>query len=312
MGLWGGFKNLVRKAVDTGKKVVNKVIDTGKKVVNKTKECVTNLWNKFSGKDKFEEAERLYNRITEKYNKRRQEFESDLNEYTNRIEAHVNVINHSKKKIKQELFPAMANKLNKIKDISISKEFSIEEYVSAVLSVDSVRSKSELYKIDFNKHKVKTTCQAIFTLGFYTRKKAKETLYAVQEEEQKINCEIAKMDAEITKLKAIEQALNNVEEYFTSIIPMYENLLIRLDNSVNFLYFRCMSLVHKLVAQEMSIKKLPAMQIKEIEAIVTASKILKGMVETQILSVEENDKVTKYDKDIKAKQEEMLKVYNAA
>ena len=120
------------------------------------------------------------------------------------------------------------------------------------------------------------------------------------------------MDAEITKLKAIEQALNNVEEYFTSIIPMYENLLIRLDNSVNFLYFRCMSLVHKLVAQEMSIKKLPTMQIKEIEAIVTASKILKGMVETQILSVEENDKVTKYDKDIKAKQEEMLKVYNAA
>ena len=60
------------------------------------------------------------------------------------------------------------------------------------------------YKIDFNKHKFKTSMQAIFTFGIYTRKKAKETLYAVQEEERKVEAEIAKMEAECVKLKAIE------------------------------------------------------------------------------------------------------------
>lgn len=316
MGLFGGFfggiaravKSVAKKVVDTGKKVVNKVKDGAKKV----KDSVTNVWNKFTGKDKFEEAEKLYQEISERYNTRRKKFESNLNDYINKIEKHVANINQSKEQIKQELFPSMAKKMEKIKDISVSDDFSVEEYMATISSVDRIRSKSELYTIDFNKHKFKTTFQAIFTLGFYTRKKAKETLYAVQEEEAKINCEIAKMDAEIKKLKAIEQSLNNVEIYFTTLISLYENLLIRLDNSINFLYVRCMSFAHKIVAQEMSIKRLPAVQRKEVEAIITVSKILKNMTDTQIVSVEDHDKVTVYSKEMQASHDEMKKVYEAA
>lgn len=280
--------------------------------VTSVKEKVTNVWNKFTGKKTFEEAEALYNKITEKYNSRRNRFETEVEDYTNRIEKHVEFINRSKEKIKRELFPDMAQKMKKIKDITVSDDFSVEAYMAAALSFDRVRSKSELYKIDFNKHKFKTTFQAICTLGFYTRKKAKETLYAIEEEEKKIDTEIAKMDAEIVKLKAIEESLDNVEHYFTALIELYENLLIRLDNSVNFLYVRCMSFAHKLVHQEMSIRRLPVMQQKEVEAIITASKILKAMTDAQIMSIEDREKVNAYSNNMQQQCNEIKKVYEAA
>ena len=309
MGWFGGFFG---RCVSAVKRCASKIVETGKTVVKKVKEGVTNVWNKFTGKETFDKAEKLYEQITERYNKRRKQFETDIDNYTKKIETHVEIINRSKERIKRELFPEMAKKLEKIKDISVSEDFSVEEYMAAVLNIDSVRSKSELYKIDFNKHKFKTTVQAIFTLGFYTRKKAKETLYAVQEEEKKIDHEIAKMDAEIIKIKAIEQSLDNVETYFTSLISLYENLLIRLDNSVNFLYVRCMAFAHKLVAQEMSIRRLPVMQRKEVEAIITASKILKTMTDAQITAVENSEKVNDYSKKMQKYHEEMKQVYEAA
>lgn len=301
MGLWS-------KICSLGRSIKSGV----QKAYNKVKECVTNVWNKFTGKDKFKEAEELYREITDKYNNRRRRFEEEVDEYINKIEKHVCVINKSKEKIKLELFTKMAEKLKNIKDISLSKDFSVEQYIKDTLTFDNVRSKSKLYKIDFNKHKVKTTFQAIFTLGFFTRKKAKETLYAVQEEEAKINCEIEKMNAEVVKLKAIEASLDNVEYYFTNLIDMFENLLIRLDNSVNFLFVRSMTFAHRLIGREMSIKKLPIMQRKEVEAIFTMSKILKEMTDTQIIEIEDDNKVKKYDKNLKVKYDSFVEGYKAA
>ena len=51
--------------------------------------------------------------------------------------------------IKRELFPAMANKISKIKDIRISDEYSVEEYIESVLNVDTIRSREQLFTIDF-------------------------------------------------------------------------------------------------------------------------------------------------------------------
>ena len=276
------------------------------------------LWGKVketvkkAGKDKFEEAERLYEEITERYNRKRREFNSRVDRLVDSIEAKVNNINKAKDKIKNELFVEMATNLEKIKDVEIDKNFKVEEYKKVVYSFDSVRSKSELYKIDFNKNKFKVTVQAIFTLGFYTRKKAKETLYAVQEEEYKIDCEISKMEAELKKLRSIEQSLTNVEYYFNSLIEIYESLLVRLDNSVNYLYFRCLQFAHKIVSKGMSIKLLPKIQQKEIEAIITTSTILKVMTETQIVSLEAEGKMKKYEEEMKNKHCRIIDTYNAA
>lgn len=309
MGLWGAIGS---KIVSGVKKAGSAVVSGAKKVGSAIKQGATNMWNKFSGKDTFKEAEELYDQISEKYNKRRRKFDEDMEALTTSIEKHVERINKSKEKIKTDLFVRMATNMEKIHDISVSKDFTIEAYKEAVLSFDSIRTKDQLYKIDFNKHKFKTSVQAIFTLGFYTRKKTKETLYAVQEEEAKINTEIAKMDAETKKLEAIDKSLENVDFYFESLINTYEKLLVRLDNNVNYLYVRCLSFAHKLVHKEMSIRRLPKMQQKEVEAIITASKILKAMTDAQIVDVEDSNEVRVYGDNMKKQFTAMNEVAQAA
>lgn len=309
MGIFGGFIRKVGSAIASGVKKVGSAIASGAKAAaNGVKKVAARI----SGKDKFEEAERLYDEISKRYNEKREHFQKEIERITSLIEEHVKSINDSKRMIKRELFPAMANKISKIKDIRISDEYSVEEYIESVLNVDTIRSREQLFTIDFNAHKVKTTFQAIFTLGFYTRKKAKETLYNVKEEETKINSEISRMDSEINKIYIIEKSIKQVADMFTSVIEMYNNLLIRLDSSINYLLVRSLAFAHQIVGKQMSVKVLPKMQQKEVEAIVTASKILKTMTETQLLSVEKQKDVEEYDGKISGNKKEIESIYKAA
>lgn len=309
MGIFGGFIRKVGSAIASGAKKVGSAIASGAKAVaNGVKKVAARV----SGKDKFEEAQRLYDEISKRYNEKREHFQKEIERITALIEEHVKSINDSKRMIKRELFPAMANKISKIKDIRISDEYSVEEYIESVLNVDSIRSREQLFTIDFNAHKVKTTFQAIFTLGFYTRKKAKETLYNVREEEAKINSEISRMDSELNKINIIEKSIKQVADMFTSVIEMYNNLLIRLDSSINYLLVRSLAFAHQIVGKQMSVKVLPKMQQKEVEAIVTASKILKTMTETQLLSVEKQKDVEEYDGKISGNKKEIESIYKAA
>lgn len=305
MGLFGWIGSKIK----SGYEKVNSGLSAAKDWV---KEKATNAWNKFTGKKTFDEAEELYNRISERYNSRRRKFEDDIEKYSSDIENHVNTINKHKEKIKKELFPRMADKLKKICDVNITENFNFEEFEIGNYSFDELRAKEQLYKIDFNKHPIKSNTLAVLTLGFYTRKKAKETLYAVQEEEAKINTEIAKMDVETKRLEAIEMSLSNVDKYFADLIEIYENLLVRLDSSVNFLFVRCMSFAHKIIRQEMSVRYLSKVQIKEIEAVITASKILKAMTEAQVVSLEKVEEVSKYEKSMQQQRDEIVKEYAAA
>lgn len=309
MGIFGGFIRKVGSAIASGVKKVGSAIASGAKAAaNGVKKVAARI----SGKDKFEEAERLYDEISKRYNEKREHFQKEIERITSLIEEHVKSINDSKRMIKRELFPAMANKISKIKDIRISDEYSVEEYIESVLNVDTIRSREQLFTIDFNAHKVKTTFQAIFTLGFYTRKKAKETLYNVKEEEAKINSEISRMDSEINKIYIIEKSIKQVADMFTSVIEMYNNLLIRLDSSINYLLVRSLAFAHQIVGKQMSVKVLPKMQQKEVKAIVTASKILKTMTETQLLSVEKQKDVEEYDGKISGNKKEIESIYKAA
>ena len=305
MGIFGGFVGWVQEKAD-------KVVEKAKEYTRSIKKKVTNVWNSFSGKDEFEKADILYEQITDKYNKRRKLFEREVDDATNKIEGHVNRINSYKAEIKTELFIEMANKLKKIKDVNVKNDFTIEYYDNDSYDFDNIRSRSQLFKIDFNKNKFKIAIQAIFTLGFYTRKKAKETLLAVQEEEVKINAEIKKMDAEIIKLQIIENSLKNIEFYFDSLTGLYRQLLTRLDNSVHYLYFKSMQSTQKMISQEVSLKKLPLVQQKEIEAIITASIILKEMVIAKIVSIEKATDVKTYQDGLSEQHSKFVEKYEAA
>lgn len=309
MGIFGGFFRKVGSALASGAKAVTSgVKKVGTAVVNGVKKVAARV----SGKDQCEEAQRLYDEISKRYNEKREYFEKEIGRITALIEGHVNSINDSKIKIKRELFPAMAEKISKIIDIRISDEYSVEKYIESVLKVDSIRSREQLFTIDFNAHKVKTTFQAIFTLGFYTRKKANETLSNVKDEEAKINSEISKMESELKKINIIEKSIKQVADMFTSVIDMYNNLLIRLDSSINYLLVRSLAFAHQIVGKQMSVRVLPNMQQKEVEAIITASRILKAMADTQLLDIAEQKDVQEFDKKISDNKKEIESIYKAA
>lgn len=278
--------------------------------LNKAREKVTNVWNKYTGKDKFIEADKLYKEITARYNSKKLAYDDDVNALISEIDVSVKSINGYKKKIKSELFIEMAEKLSKLKDIDIAEGFSVEAFINTDATYDTVRKREELFLIDFNKKKVKVFFQSL--IGFYTRKKAKETLLAVKEEEIKIDAEIKKMDLEVKRLRAINQSLKNVNAYFEGLIKIYERLLMMLDNSVNTLYFMSMSVVRKLVRKEMSIRKLPLTNQKEIEAIMTISRILKEMVDIQLVSVQEEKEVSIYEVELEENYNQIQEINKVA
>lgn len=305
MGLFGAIGNLIKKGA---KKVVEKAKEVKDWLVEKGKK----VWNKFTGKEKFDQADALYNKIKEKYNSRRKRFEQEVEEYTSSIENYVNAINGYKEKIKKELFPQMAKHLKRFSDVRISDKFAFEEFEIKEYSFDDLRKTEELYKIDFNKHPIKSNALAILTLGFYTRKKATETYFAVEEEERKINREIGKMNIEAKRLETINAALANIDTYFNDLIGIYESLLTRVESSANFLFVKCMTFAHKIIMQEMSIRKLPKAQINEFNALDIATKTLKTMVDTPIVSLSDEKEVSKYEEGMHKEYDKMYNAYKAA
>ena len=62
--------------------------------------------------------------------------------------------------------------------------------------LESLKGRQDLFKIDFRNNPISSNLKAIFTLGFWSRKKAKESLLAVQEENHRLEAELKELDAE--------------------------------------------------------------------------------------------------------------------
>lgn len=264
--------------------------------------AVANGYKKFTGKVTFEEADRMYEDIKSRFEQHKAYFEKEVESLSSDIDDQVKVINRAKITIKTELFPAFAEKMKCLKDIPISDDYMKEYFSGSTLKVDSLKAKADLYLIDFKKNPFKSNALAIVTLGFYTRKKAKETLEKVREEKKRLEEEMKRMDSELVKLRNIQEALELIAEYYVSLIEVYRALLNRLDNSVNFLMIKCISTTHRLVREQMSIKLLPKSQQSEIMAMISISKVLKSMVDKNITM---DGKTAQISVDITLAKEEM-------
>ena len=268
-------------------------------------------WKTFTGEKTYEEADALYNKVMDRFNNHKKEFEKSVDKYTNKIENHVSTINKYKTTIKTELLPEFADRIKHIKDVSVSEYFVKECFDGVNLKLDTVKKRSELFLIDFDKNPIKNNALAILSLGFYTRKKAKETLLQVKEEEKRIEEEIERMDSEISRLEKICESLSLVELYYSSIVDIYKTLLKRLDNSVNFLMIRSMCLSRRIDRSMMSVKMLSQSQVNEINAVVTCSKILKTMAETKI-TTDATDTLKQTARTLEKGSNEIESLYKAA
>lgn len=269
-------------------------------------------YRKFTGKDKFEEAEARYEELKKRFEKRKEKYEREANELIDEINVHVRRINEYKVQIKTELFPSYADKMSLIKGVNISKEFPLEEFRQGETDFHAVRNREDLFSIDFTEHPIVAHLKCWFTMGIWSRKQAKETLYKVQEEEKRIEEEFARMRAEIEQLKLIKLSLIQIEGYYKDLIELYNQMLTRLDNSVNFMCAQNIILTNAIGRRKLDGRTLPIVQQTEIKCINKSSIIMKKMVDTCVTVDASTTSIEEYERSMRRGTMEIQEYYQAA
>lgn len=269
-------------------------------------------YRKFTGKDRFEEAEARYEVLKKRFEKRLEKYERETDELIDELNVHVEAINGYKVQIKTELFPSYADKMSLIKGVNISKEFPLEEFKQGEIELHGVRDREDLFSIDFTEHPIVANLKCWLTLGFLSRKQAKESLYKVQEEEKRIEEEFARMDAEIEKLKLIKISLIQIEGYYKDLIGLYKQMLTRLDNSVNFLCTQNIISMNTIGGNKLDGRTLPLVQQTEIKCINKSSIIMKKMVDTCVTVDASTTSIEEYKRKMGRGTKEIQEYYLAA
>ena len=172
--------------------VSNKLRDTKDYMVDKIENTSgyisregSRVFNGITGKATFQEAEKLYKKIEEEYTRKNNEYKKKISDIGKEIEKKVSNINYHKEDIYLNHFERFKSLGDKLHNISINGKHFLEYFDESITKINNqngIRSKEDIYKIDFNNLKFTEIAFGILTLGFYTRKKAKETLLEVKAE----------------------------------------------------------------------------------------------------------------------------------
>ena len=153
----------------------------------------------------------------------------------------------------------------------------VRSEMSATLSskhLEPLKGRGELFKIDFRNHPVSNNLKAIFSLGFLTRKRAKETLLAVKEEGHRLDADIERLEAEKTRLNLVAESLEQVVEQVAVFHAYYGKLLNELDYSVNLLRGCYYILTNEPVPDKLDAEMLPLRHRQCLECADKATRIL--------------------------------------
>ncbi|AFL69630.1 hypothetical protein [Sulfurospirillum barnesii] len=254
--------------------------DTLDSTLKDIKKHGSKVLSRITGEDKFKQAEKLRKKITRKYNKTETSYEQQSKILLDSLEQTITSINNHKQEIYKNHFSQFTLLANRLHNLSIQGESFIEYFDSSIYemkNLNAVRSKNDLYSIDFNNMKAQEITIGIITLGWSTRSKAVETLRNVQAEEKRVHEEITKMNAHITQLETALLALENVEEYFASLIHNYEKLLHRFRYGIASQMQKNMLNDIALETGKLDFKMMPIVHIEEFQALFNLSIILKTM-----------------------------------
>lgn len=254
---------------------------------------VESKWKGFTGEVDFERAERLYTEVSVRFKCQKQLFEQGRRDLAERIEQHVEQINASKRRLKTELFPFFADKMSYIKEVRVAEEWVKDSFVAPHYIPDTVQEREALYLIDFDKNAFMCNMEAICLLGFTTRKKAKETLIRVQEEAARVEVEMERMDSELLRLERLQESLGFAANIYASLTRLYEKLIYRFDGVVSYLIVNSFKKTQCISDSYMSMSVLTEEQKLEVNVVVSMSKIMKSLTETEVSMSGKIDKVKK-------------------
>lgn len=278
LGSWAAAKisNVVDKVVEVTKKVTEKVIEKGSK-----------CWNAFTGKTTFDKAERLYQEICDRYDKKKIEYDQSCKKLIDDIDTQVGAINRFKQDIYGVQFKRFVSLANRLHNVTVKGQPFEELFDDAILEIKTtatVEHRNSLFLIDFNKFDLVRVASYVLTLGFYSRKKAKQTLLKVQEEELRIDEEIAKMESHQCQLQVVTASIDNVVEYFDELIKNYNKLLDRFEYGIQSQRHKQMAHADEIFAHKLDFKLIPIAHIEEFQALFNLSIVLKQMANLGYLS----------------------------
>lgn len=244
------------------------------------------LLSRFSGKDKYREAKYKYDDAVDEYEKARKHYLAETESLNEKIVMHIDKINYYKEYIQTELFRDFVEMLSLLKDVEIPEEFCEEKYQKQCRQLDSfmkVKSRDALISIDFDGQKIKTALQSIFTLGFYTRKRANESLLRVNEEKAALRKEMSEMDCELAKLETLAESSMYIAYYFMKMSNLFEKWLRYMEHAIHYIGYASMRMNKRILKRSISISILHEKQQKELEATITLGKVLSQMIQVQVV-----------------------------
>ncbi|WP_455794399.1 hypothetical protein [Clostridium butyricum] len=299
MGFFGWVGSKISSAVSYVKEKVTEAKDY-------IKQKTTNVWNTFTGKKTADEAKEIYDDAISSYNKAKRDFDDFLEKRSREINNSVQKINEYKKLVFSKQLKEVIQITSKLHNFSMTSKEMLENEFKYGFDELKIKSYSNVMKIDFDNNKFKTSVQAIFTLGFYTRKKAKESLSEANDVANSVRLKIEQMYAEKVRIDSIRKSISNVEYYFANIIEMMDRVLPKLENSISMLRNLHLVFSYSFFKGKLDYNKLPKVQKNYFEASVTMSKILVEMSKNQYLSsdnsVIENDMKSSQSANEKAEE----------
>jgi hypothetical protein len=159
-------------------------------------------------------------------------YQTFVEKTTSEIDSEVSFINEAKRSLNNEHFSRFVRISSRIASWEVIIKELPDRFHYESLQTDDIKARDELFLIDFDKNPVKSNLIAVFTLGFWSRKKATETLDKVKEQEKVFELESTKLETEKTRLTAVLASLKNVSLYFRELTKVYEGVLDELEYTV--------------------------------------------------------------------------------
>jgi hypothetical protein len=225
MGLLSILRRAGAKVYGGVKRVTERISSATTDAVKAFKSAGAKMLAKLTGKEKYEEAMRRYKVLSERAEQAMAEHHEYLKQVFREMEQLIAEINARKRKLYEEQFVRFVVSAGRYAHWELPKELVIESVSELGNPEIHLRDWNDLKLIDFDNEKFKTYALSLLTLGFWTRKRAKETLLKVKEEEKALDYELAKLSAERVRHNLVLKALEQVSDYLQELTCLYERVL---------------------------------------------------------------------------------------
>ncbi|TKB52750.1 DNA repair protein [Ferrimonas aestuarii] len=279
LGSWAASK--VSRAVD-------KIKDTVSEVADKVKNKAQKAWHSFTGENTARKAERLYKQIKTRYDQARSDYEKDSERITESIRLEIEQVNQRKQEIYDCHFNRFVRVAKRLHNVTVKgqpfEEF-FDKHVLEIKGSEGIRHERELITINFDEFSWTRVASYLFTLGFHSRKQAKESLKRVEEEEARINEEIRKMQSHLVVLKTTLKAIQQVQGYFDELVGNYSALLDRFEYGIQSQRHLLLA-TGNVMTHRLDFRQIPIAHIEEFHALFNLSIVLNHMSNQGYLSDE--------------------------